>query len=136
NQGFLHLKMELLVFTFNDFEENTFVAYDDTGECIIIDPGCSTEEERTDLKGAIASKGLKPIALINTHCHIDHVLGNDFVASFYKLKLEAHKLEESVLAMQKQVAMMYGLPYTPSPPIETYLEEGHFVSFGNTRLGI
>ena len=70
--------MKVKSFTFNPFQENTYVVYDDTKECIIIDPGCYSEKERTELMRFITGEGLKPVKLINTHCHIDHVLGNKF----------------------------------------------------------
>ena len=40
--------MKIKSFTFNVFQENTYVIYDDTQECIIIDPGCYEEEEKND----------------------------------------------------------------------------------------
>ena len=60
-------------FTFNPFQENTYVLYDDTKECAIFDPGCYTEVEKTQLTDFIEEKGLKPVKLINTHCHLDHI---------------------------------------------------------------
>jgi glyoxylase-like metal-dependent hydrolase (beta-lactamase superfamily II) len=71
-------------FTFNVFQENTFVLFDETNEAIIIDAGCMTAEEQKTLVNFIESKQLKPVKLVNTHCHIDHVLGNEFVLKKYK----------------------------------------------------
>jgi len=65
--------------TFNPFEENTYFIYNEHGECIIIDPGCFDETERMELIDFIKENNLKPVRLINTHCHIDHILGNAFV---------------------------------------------------------
>ena len=123
-------------FVFNDFSENTYVVYDDTNECIIIDPGCNTPAEEMALQEFISQHGLTPKHLINTHCHIDHVLGNSFIHSLYQLPLESHKGEKIVLDSASQIAMMYGIPYTPSPDIEIYLSEGQYVHFGTTRLEI
>ncbi|MDP4281497.1 MAG: MBL fold metallo-hydrolase, partial [Bacteroidota bacterium] len=67
-------------FVFNTFMVNTWVIYDDSLECTIVDPGCYEEREKQELKEFIEDKGLKPVRLINTHCHIDHILGNAFVA--------------------------------------------------------
>ena len=60
--------------TFNPFQENTFLVYDETGECVIFDPGCSTPQEEAALKSKIEELSLTPVRLINTHCHLDHVL--------------------------------------------------------------
>ena len=71
---------DVLSLTFNAFQENTYVVYDETGECIIFDPGNSNPAEDRQLAAAIADAGLKPVKLINTHCHLDHVFGNKFVS--------------------------------------------------------
>lgn len=128
--------MEIKSFTFNDFYENTFVCYDDSKECIIIDPGCNNSEEQQRLVDFISDNKLKPTKLVNTHCHIDHVLGNAFVAEKYNLKLEAHEGEKVVLDNMVMMAKMYQIPYDPSPEIEVFLEEGEMLSFGNTNLEI
>ena len=128
--------MEVKTFTFNEFQENTYVLYDDTKECIIIDPGCNNEAEQAELVDFIESNSLKPVKLVNTHCHIDHVLGNDFVARKYHLSLEAHEGESAVLSNMQSVANMYGIPYVPSPPIEVHLDETKVLKFGNTEMEI
>ncbi|MEX2589716.1 MAG: MBL fold metallo-hydrolase, partial [Chitinophagales bacterium] len=84
-------------FTFNPFQENTYVLYDESRECIIIDPGCSNSGENAELSEFIDKNNLKPVKLINTHCHVDHVLGNLFVAEKYGLELGIHKDELQVL---------------------------------------
>ena len=71
--------MKIQTFTFNDFAENTYILYDETKECIIIDPGCYTIEEQNILTSFIHQKHLIPTKVLNTHCHIDHILGNKFV---------------------------------------------------------
>ena len=72
--------IQIQTFTFNDFQENTYVLFDDTKECIIVDPGCYDNQEQEKLSNFVTENKLKPVLLINTHCHIDHVLGNCFVA--------------------------------------------------------
>lgn len=128
--------MEVAGFTFNDFAENTYVLYDDSKSCVIIDPGCNTDEERKQLTDFIGSYGLKPEALINTHCHIDHVLGNQFIHATYRLELHAHKDEQVVLDSTYNVAKMYGIPYESSPPITQYLNGGDTFTFGESQLKV
>lgn len=126
--------MEVAVFTFNAFAENTYVLYDDSKECIIIDPGCNNAQERDLISTFIEKKDLKPVRLINTHCHIDHVLGNKYVSEKYNLELEAHKGEEEVLKFQAHVAQMYAISYDESPAITKYIEEGEEIKFGQSSL--
>lgn len=127
---------EVHFFTFNAFQENTFIIHDNSGECIIIDPGCNSASEQAALSKYIASNGLKPVRLINTHCHIDHILGNAYVARTYGLPLEIHTGELPVLQSGEMVASMYGIPYEPSPAPEKFLEAGDRVTFGNTTLKV
>lgn len=126
--------MKVAQFTFNAFQENTYVLYDDSSECIILDPGCNNESERQQLVKFIEDKELKPVKLVNTHCHIDHVLGNKFISEKYNLELEAHEGEIPVLAANDAVSGMYGIPYEKSPAIGKYIEADIDYLFGNSVL--
>jgi glyoxylase-like metal-dependent hydrolase (beta-lactamase superfamily II) len=110
--------------TFNPFQENTYIISAPSGECIIIDPGCFDQMERDELLQTINDLGLKPVRLINTHCHIDHILGNAFVAKMWGLGLEIHQGELPVLESGKMVSGMYGVPYDISPQPTSFLNEG------------
>jgi len=123
-------------FTFNAFEENTYLVCDEQGDCLIIDPGCSTPEETRELEQYIADHNLRPTGLINTHCHIDHILGNAFVSKKWGLKPEAHRKEIPVLASGEALAKAYGIPYEPSPPIARFPEEGDKINVGNVSLDV
>jgi len=90
----------VLPLTFNPVQENTYLVFDnDTRECIIFDPGCFTPAEEGKLAATIAEHKLKPVKLINTHCHFDHVFGNEFVVKKYGLQLGIHELEVPVASM-------------------------------------
>jgi len=130
------MSLAIKIFEFNAFQENMYILYDETKDCIIIDPGCSNKNEEKVLSDFIEGNGLKPTMLINTHCHIDHVLGNQYVARKYNLSLFAHELEKQTLLMQPMIAQMYGLPYDPSPQISGFLAEGQEIAFGNTKLKV
>lgn len=116
--------IQVKMLTFNAFQENTYVVYNAHKEAIIIDPGCNTESEKEVLFSFIETNGITPIHLVNTHCHIDHILGNKFISERYNLKLMAHNLEEPILASGSAVSNMYGILYDPSPEIEIFLNEG------------
>lgn len=128
---------QVVCLTFNPFEENTYLLYDDTKECIIIDPGCYTEQEKRELARTIETLQLRPVRLINTHCHLDHIFGNHFVATTYGLPLEIHRGELPVLERAPQAAAMYGVPFPePSPAPSAFIEAGDVVTFGNTQLEV
>src|SRR5690606_41219347 len=72
-------------FVFNAFQENTYIVYDESGLCAIFDPGVSNPKEEDTLVSFSGQNSLEPIALYNTHCHIDHVLGNRFLSEKHGL---------------------------------------------------
>ncbi len=127
--------IEVKTFTFNAFQENTYLLIDATTKaCIIIDPGNSNTSEDNTLLSYISDQGLTPVRLINTHCHIDHILGNHLVADRFGLPLEAHEGEVPVLGMGVHVSKTYGIPYTQSPAIASYLKEGTSFTFGEQEV--
>ena len=98
--------MNVKSFTFNPFQENTYIVYDKSKECLIIDPGCYTDAERKELKAFIEEKELTPVKLINTHCHIDHVLGNNFASEQWDIQLYMHREDLPVLEKVEGIGKM------------------------------
>lgn len=126
---------EVVQLTFNPFQENNYLLYDDTKQCVIIDPGCVEDWEKRELERTIEQLELTPVKLINTHCHLDHIFGNRFVAEKYNLSLEIHSGEIPVLERAPQAAMLYGVPYPElSPAPGGFIEDGDIITFGNTQL--
>jgi glyoxylase-like metal-dependent hydrolase (beta-lactamase superfamily II) len=123
-------------FTFNPFQENTYILYDETKECVIIDPGCYDANEKKMLSSFIEENALKPIFLLNTHCHIDHVLGNRYVFEQYQLKPRIHAKEAMLLDAAQGYGKMYGILMEGSPEPIIDLEEHDEIKFGITTLKI
>lgn len=128
--------MKIKTFTFNPFQENTYLLYDHTSECIIVDPGCSNRQEEEELLDFIESHKLKLVRLLNTHCHIDHVLGNSFIEEKFGLKPQYSKMEIPVMEMAKQASILYEIPYRESSVAEKFIEEGDLIEFGETKLNL
>jgi len=120
--------------TANPYQENSYVLFDEINECIIIDPGAYTSQEQNELSRFIESQQLKPVRLLNTHCHIDHVLGNAFVHSLYGLLPEFHSLELELLHAIPSYAPQMGIRYELSPLPETFLSESGKIAFGQSEL--
>ena len=123
-------------FTFNPVEENTYVLYNEQKECCIIDPGCYFPEERDRLKTDIEKTGLKPVLLLNTHCHLDHVFGNKFVYDTWGLSLHIHPNEKAVLDFAPQSGQMWHLPFDQYKGPLVYLKEGETIKIGQEILEI
>ena len=129
--------IKVQVFTFNpSFYENTYLLYDETLECIIIDPGCFFKKEYDELSGFIQSQKLTPVKLINTHCHIDHVLGNSYVKRTFNVPLYINKFETEVLFAVKNYAELYGFGGYEEVTVDNYLNEGDILTFGNSKLEV
>ncbi len=122
------------VLTFNAVQENTYVLYNESNECIIIDPGCYSEEEKHVLQSFINHNGLRPVMLLNTHCHLDHVFGNKFVAEAYRLTLKIHKNEEAILQMAPASGLMFNFPFDNYMGELIFLKEGDVISLGEDSL--
>lgn len=122
--------------TYNPIQENMYILFDDTKECVIIDPGCYFQNEKEDLENFILKNNLTPVRLINTHCHLDHMCGNKFVAERWNLKLEASLLDAYNLERSIEAGRMYNMPIEPSPDIVIDLKEGDLIKFGNTKLNV
>ncbi|MEL7001400.1 MAG: MBL fold metallo-hydrolase [Bacteroidota bacterium] len=123
-------------FVFNPFMENTYVLYDETKEAIIIDPGCYENHEKNELTSFIKANSLKVVRLLNTHCHIDHVFGNQFVKDSYDVKLAIHKEDLATLKAVKAYAPSYGFSNYTEAEADDFLEEGDTILFGKSKLDI
>jgi hydroxyacylglutathione hydrolase len=136
----LQLKIVMLKihsFTFNPFQENTYVLWDDElKECAIIDPGCSNTSEQLELESFIKNEKLKPVYIINTHGHVDHVLGNAWVKQTYNVPLLLHKEDLKILHSLPEIARMYGLPVAASPEPDKWMREGDKILIGKHELEV
>lgn len=125
---------QVKLFVNNPFYENTYILFDETGECVIIDPGMETAREQNEVVDFIRQNNLKPVLLLNTHCHIDHILGNKFIFDQYGLKPRFHEGELELLEAAPSYAPSVGMRYELSPIPDEFLPETGTIRFGNTTL--
>jgi len=123
-------------FTFNPVQENTYVVYNEKRQCCIIDPGCYFASEEQELKDFIEKNGLQPIYLLNTHCHLDHIFGNRFVAKTFGLLLYLNKLEKPVLDYGPAAGQLWQLPFDNYDGELQFLDEGDVVKIGEDKLQV
>ncbi|MCF8253252.1 MAG: MBL fold metallo-hydrolase [Bacteroidia bacterium] len=128
--------LQLQTFVFNDFQENTYLIWDETKECAILDPGCSNHQERKTLQDFIQKADLTPKLLLNTHCHIDHILGNSFVSETYNLPLHLHEGELFTYKDTDRWAAMFNLPKFEIPEKLVFINQNDILSFGNLKFEI
>lgn len=128
--------MEIKKFTFNPISVNTYICWDNSGECVIIDPGCSNEKEEDLLESFILDNNLKPVRLLYTHGHFDHTWGNQFASGRWNLKAELHESDTFLVEQSRQHAMMFGLDLPDAPKIELFLEEGDVINVGDLSFRV
>jgi len=124
------------VFTFSPVQENTYLLYNEQKHCIIIDPGCYFDKEREELASFIDLHALIPKLLLNTHCHLDHVFGNNWVSEKYGLILHLHEKEKPVLDYAPTSGLMWNLPFDNYRGELKYLREHDKLKLGDDELEV
>ena len=134
----IEIMLQFEQFVFNPFAENTYVVYDEESKaCVIIDPGCSSAGEENELFGFIDSHRLKPILAINTHGHIDHIIGNAAVKKRYGIEVAAHPNVKSDFQRSQQQAQMFGMPFDSDSELpDRDLEDGETIKVGESTLEV
>ncbi|MCA5005898.1 MBL fold metallo-hydrolase [Sphingobacterium bovistauri] len=120
--------------TFNPYQENTYLLIDGEKNCIVIDPGMHNSQEQSYFKDYIEKNNLNPTILLNTHCHIDHVLGNHFLFENWELKPNFHEDEVPVLVSVENYAPQMGFRYETSPIPNTFLQDNEIIEFGGHQI--
>ena len=128
--------LTIRTFTFNPYQENTYLLYNEQGNTIIIDPGMYGAKEQTEFLTFIDHHNLRPQLLLNTHCHIDHVLGNYFTHEQFGLLPQFHEGELSTLVAVQNYAPQMGFRYDVSPIGETFLNDGDKIQLDNDELEV
>ncbi len=127
--------MNIKTFEFNPISENTYVVYDETNECVIIDAGCFFPEEKNELLDFILDNDLIVKHLLNTHLHFDHVFGNKFVLDQFGLKAFANDKDLFLLeAMPAQMRMFGFRDAEEAPEVGTIINENDIIEFGNQKF--
>ena len=129
--------MNVVKFVFNPIQENTYVVWDETKECIIIDAGNMSAREDKVLADFIEEQGLKPVMAVNTHCHFDHILGVEFLKMTYGVKFAASSADIDLLKSGRASGAMFGMELGALPEaIDIDLASLDEIKFGNTTLRV
>ena len=129
------IKIKRLVF--NPFQENTFLIYDETGACVVIDPGMISKDENAKFDKVIDNLKLRPIRTLLTHAHLDHVFGCMYISQKYGLLPEGHAADEFILEITTDYAKQFGIELSENPPkLGNYLNENDKIYLGNTVIEV
>jgi hydroxyacylglutathione hydrolase len=127
--------MTIKTFTFNPFQENTYLVFDETNEAVVIDAGCLQAGEKQILTRFIEDNKLTLKRVLNTHLHLDHQFGNKFLFDTYGIAPEACIEDEFLLDNVVAQARSYGFPVTEeAQPLGAYIIENQEITFGNSSF--
>ena len=101
-----------------------------------MDPGCYTRIEEKILTDFIAAHELKPTLLLNTHCHLDHVFGNNFIHDTYGLTAILHANEQVILDRLPDAAAKYGIPVDAYKGPIQYVADQAMIDFGKDSFKV
>jgi glyoxylase-like metal-dependent hydrolase (beta-lactamase superfamily II) len=124
------------IFVFNSFQTNTYLLYDETLHAVIIDAACYQEEEKREISQFIESEKITPVKLLNTHLHIDHVLGNAFITAKYGIEPEVHLDGLMLLKAAPEFASAFGIKFNNQNLPTHFIRQGDVICFGNSQLEI
>lgn len=128
--------LKIKQFTFNPFQENTYIIFNEINDCWIIDPGMSNAAEEKELYDFILQNKFIPQAIINTHAHIDHIMGVDYLASKFNIPFYLHEKELPILNNAKNTARMFGFDYEGVKTKPTFFSEQDGFAAGHDFLEI
>ena len=130
--------MKIKCFVTNPIQENTYLLIDEASKkCVVVDAGILYDYEEKEFSTYLETNGLQLVAALNTHLHLDHCFGNDFLYKKYGIKAKADKKEEMNLNMLKSYAQVFGIPYNGDiQELDSYLNDGDEITFGETTLRV
>lgn len=121
-------------FIFNTFQVNTYLLWDETGACMVVDAACYDEDEQQQLAGFITANNLTLVRNINTHCHIDHVLGNGFIEKNYGIRPEFHRDGMPFFHTAGEIALSFGYRVEQIPEPKGFIADKEVISWGKSAL--
>ncbi len=129
--------MKIKSFVLNPFGINCYLYYDEkTGEGILIDPAISSEEEKTQISRYIESEKVKIKYIINTHGHLDHVIGNKWAKDTFSAPLYFHEKDKPLVEKVTEQGLMFGIDVFAQPEADKFITEGDIITFNNCKLKI
>lgn len=128
--------MEIKTFYFNPLRECCYVAWDESGECVIIDPGCYGERELQRIKNFVEDKQLRPVKILLTHGHFDHILGLNGVAKAWNIDVYVDPSEKVQMLRSVEWCENLGLEFEAYEGEIKPIADGDVIRFGNTELKV
>ncbi len=128
--------LKIACLPFNPIQENTYVLWDETNECVVIDAGNSSPREDAALDNFIAEHGLKPVLAANTHGHFDHTLGVEHLKQRYGIPFALSSKDAFLLENAATSGSIFGVKVGAMPTVERDLDGEQEIRFGKISLRV
>lgn len=117
--------LQIETFTFNPFSENTYIVYDDQKNAVIIDPGMINDFENRTIDNFIKNEQLHLQAIVNTHAHLDHIFGVEYIQAKYNVPFLLHEQEQIILDNASESALRFGIQHDFNIHVDSYLKDSY-----------
>jgi len=127
--------MKVKQFPVNPFSMNCYIYFDESSkEAVIIDPAAFSQSEKDEITEFVKENNLNIKYIVNTHGHIDHILGNKFAKDYFNVPIYMNKEDEFLIANVNEQARFFGLEFPPPPPVDEFITTETILNVGKTEL--
>jgi glyoxylase-like metal-dependent hydrolase (beta-lactamase superfamily II) len=126
--------INIKAFAFNPFQVNAYLLYDESRECLIIDASCYQEDEYQALFKFIALNSLKPVAVLNTHGHVDHLTGTRRICKMYSIDFFMNQDDQFLLENAVVSGQIFGMQVETPPQPAAWIKDEEIFKFGNSEI--
>jgi hydroxyacylglutathione hydrolase len=128
--------MKIKIFTVNPFQMNCYLYYDEAGgEGIIIDPAAYEKHEEEEIKSFVTDNRINVNYILNTHGHIDHILGNRFAKEAFRCPVLIHRDDLFLIEDAKPHGLLFGINIDNVPAPDDFITEDLIIKINNTEIG-
>ncbi len=126
--------LQIKRFTFNNFMVNTYILWDENNQAVVVDAACYSQKEQKEFSGFIENQNLTIVHHLNTHCHIDHILGNEYIASSYNILPEYHIKSIPFFMTAREIGESFGFKIGYIPEASHFLEDNEEITWNRSVL--
>ncbi|MBS1514482.1 MAG: MBL fold metallo-hydrolase [Bacteroidetes bacterium] len=129
--------MKYIQLPVNPFSMNCYFYFDEVSkEGVIFDPAAYDEYEMENIRQIIKDHSIKIKYIINTHGHIDHILGNKFAKDYFDVPILMNEKDMVFYKNTEKQKKMYGLDFPALPPVDEFIDENSNISVGDIEFKI
>ena len=127
--NYSHEGWQVICITNGTWQQNCYlIKNDNSNECIIIDPGSEIDEIISEIKKIDS----RPIAILNTHGHYDHIGAVSELKEEYKIKFYVHSKDKQLIKHANLYRIIFdNTKMIKIPKIDSFLESDHGITSDN-----